>query len=156
MARATGSRPSDHRRMGTQLDHRSTALVVSEDEGLRATLAEWLEDDGIDVMVCPGPRRPHYSCIGLRGQPCPLIHGADLVLVDLHPESGQLIDSTSRNELVNHYRQLGRRVVAIVDGDTTLDLPATKGLAVVCRLAERGTLVGTVRAVLAQVDKVPA
>ncbi len=77
-------------------------------------------------------------------------HGADLVLVDLHPEPGELIDVTSRNELVNHYRQLGRQVVAIVDGDATLELPATNGLAVVGRLAERGTLVGTVRDVLAR------
>jgi hypothetical protein len=134
--------------MGTQLERRTTALVVSEDSGLQENLTQWLEDDGMEVIVCPGPRAPDFSCIGLRGEPCPLVGGADLILVDLHPEPGQLIDLTSRSELVSHYRQHGRHVVAMVDAAATLELPDTDGVAVVERLAERGTLVATVREVL--------
>ena len=47
------------------------------------------------------------------------------------PEPGQLIDRTGRAELQSHYRQYGRHIVAMVE-----------------RLAERGTLVATVREVL--------
>jgi hypothetical protein len=64
------------------------------------------------------------------------------------PEPGQLIDRTGRAELQSHYRQYGRHIVAMVDAATTLELPGTDGVAMVERLAERGTLVATVREVL--------
>lgn len=134
--------------MATKRKRRSTALVVSEDSGLLESLTQWLEADGIEVMDCPGPRAPHFSCIGLRGEPCPLVGGADVVLLDLHPEPGQLIDRTGRAGLVSYYRQRGRHLVAMVDAANTLELPGTDGVAVVERLAERGTVVGTVREVL--------
>jgi hypothetical protein len=41
--------------MATRRRRRSTALVVSEDSGLLENLAQWLEDDGIGVLVCPAP-----------------------------------------------------------------------------------------------------
>ena len=41
--------------MATRRRRRSTTLVVSEDSGLLENLAQWLEDDGIGVLVCPGP-----------------------------------------------------------------------------------------------------
>src|ERR1700687_1947893 len=64
----------------------TTALVVSNDSGLREAVARWLDDDGLQVMICPGPRAPLFSCVGLRGEPCPLVGVADIVLLDLYPE----------------------------------------------------------------------
>ena len=134
--------------MRTQFENRNTVLVVSEDSGLQENLAQWLEDDGIEVMVCPGPRAPQFSCIGFRGQPCPLLGGADLVVVDLHPEPGLLLDRTRRCDLLKHYQGYGRRVVAVVEAGNNLDFPDATGVATVERFAERAVFLGTVREVL--------
>ena len=136
--------------MATKLPRRSTALVVSEDSGLRENLAQWLEDDGIEVTVCAGPRAPHFSCVGLRGEPCPLVGGADLILVDLHPEPGELVDHTSRTELLRHYLSPDRRVVAMVEGSGTVDLPQLDGVALCERLAGRGVVLEMVHQLLGE------
>ncbi len=134
--------------MATKRNRPTTALIVSEDPGLQENLADWLDADGIEAIVCPGPRAPHFSCIGLRGAPCPLMAAADLVLLDLHPEPGLLVDRTRRHDLLDLYRQNGRQVVALVDGATTLDLADTTGVTFVERLETRAAVLETVREIL--------
>ena len=125
------------------------ALIVSEDSGLRETVGRWLEDDGIEVLTCPGPRAPHFSCIGLRCSPCPLLGDADVVVLDLHPEPGQLADRTGRVALVKLYRENLRPVLVMAD-ETGTALPDVDGVAVVGRLADPASLVPTVRELLSQ------
>ena len=125
-----------------------TAVVVSEDDGLRQGVASWLEEAGLEVMVCPGPRAPHFTCIGLEGGACPLVAGTDVVLLDLHPEPGELVDNTSRRELLRHYTAAGHRVIAMVDAGASVELPRVAGVTVTERLAERAALVDVVREVL--------
>jgi len=134
--------------MATKVKRGSTALVVSEDPGLVEGLTRWLETDGIDVIACPGPRAPQFSCMGLRGIPCPLVGAADIVLLDLHPEPGQLVDRTRRTELISYYRQRGQTVLAIVEAAGLVEFPGGDGVAIVDRLAERGELLGAVRDLL--------
>ena len=56
-------------------------VVESQEEDLRL-IEGWLEDAGVDdVMFCPGPRTPAYTCIGSDGGPCPLSSAADVVEV---------------------------------------------------------------------------
>ena len=38
-------------------------------------------DAGLDVLVCRGPRGPRPRCPALAGEPCPLVAGADAVVV---------------------------------------------------------------------------
>jgi hypothetical protein len=124
------------------------ALIVSDDAGLRQGLAARFEASGMEVMECPGPHRPDFSCVGLEGRSCALLNGADLVVVDLHPEPGGVIDTTRRAELLGHYTQEGRQVVALVDADSTNIQPLANGVVVAGRLDEPEELLDTVRELL--------
>lgn len=50
--------------------------------------ASWAEEAGFHVVSCPGPSsmRNHRRCPALSGQPCPLVEGADAIVVALSPE----------------------------------------------------------------------
>jgi hypothetical protein len=126
----------------------NTALVVTDDLGLRESLENWLEADGFEAMGCPGPSAPDFTCVGLRGEHCPLVGAADVVLLDLHPEPGELLDQTRRGELVDYYQHNGRHLVVMVDTPTTLDLPDANGAVVIGRITERAALIDTVHEVL--------
>ena len=83
--------------------YHSARLVISTSEGMpdwaagddrprllvEAPAARWDGEeaalaDGVQVMVCPGPRaRRHESCPALEGQPCPLAEGADAIVIHL-------------------------------------------------------------------------
>jgi len=127
-----------------------TALVVSEDDGLRASVSEWLDDAGLVVMACPGPHTPDMTCVGLAASACPLARGADVVVVDLHPEPGRLVDDTPRAELARFYRSQGCHVIALMDGAAAVAPPGMEGVAVAERLTERSALVDMVRQTLAE------
>src|SRR6266498_4008485 len=58
-------------------------LLVEHDEQRRALIGGWLQDAGYDVLTCPGPSAPEYSCIGSRAGGCPLVDPASLVVLDL-------------------------------------------------------------------------
>jgi len=46
------------------------------------------DHDALQVLVCPGPsgRSSRRPCPAMDGEPCPLVAGADAVLVDVHDE----------------------------------------------------------------------
>lgn len=89
-------------------------LVRGEDEE-RDLMGSWLEAGGYDVMVCPGPGAPDYTCVGERTGRCPLAEAADVVVLDGRLESGEVPDGTSPYDLLALYRTLDRPVL-VLDG----------------------------------------
>src|SRR5439155_17121019 len=65
------------RRMSDQ--RAKTVLLVNLDATERDGLGEALEDAGFQVLDCPGPSFPDYTCIGAREGYCPLVEHADSV-----------------------------------------------------------------------------
>jgi CheY-like chemotaxis protein len=90
-----------------------TVLVVAADEEDRDRYGEWLEGDGFDVLTCPGPRRPGYTCVGARTGTCALARGADLVVLDTSLPGDDLHEGASATDLVTLYTSLGKPVVAV-------------------------------------------
>lgn len=41
---------------------RRTVLVVEADPAERERFGSWLEGSGFDVLACPGPTEPDYTC----------------------------------------------------------------------------------------------
>src|SRR5205823_13144376 len=78
-----------------------------------------LEDQGFDVVACPGPKGPEYVCLGGRGLPCPLAHEADVVLLDMRLASDVVMRGTPGWELLIYYMELGKRIVALSNDEDT-------------------------------------
>src|SRR5204863_1565532 len=90
-------------RTRAQGDERKTVLIVDEDGPDRDRMGRWFERAGYEVLACPGPTTPDLTCLGGRGGPCPLVEGADLVVLDLWLQSDTLADGTSSLELLMYY-----------------------------------------------------
>jgi hypothetical protein len=135
------------RRAGLSASTRSV-LVVSSDAGLRDQVAAWAEEAGYEVIMCAGPHQPGYSCIGLRGERCPLDAVADLTVLDLHPEGPALSDQTGRAALVKLYQAGGRPVLVLADELSSEPQAETSGAAFLERNANRGALLASVRELL--------
>jgi hypothetical protein len=102
-------------------------LIRGADEG-RDLMGSWLEAEGYDVMVCPGPGAPVYTCVGERTGRCPLAEAADVVVLDGRLESGEVPDGTSPYDLLALYRSLDRPVL-VLEGDIEVaDLLADEGV----------------------------
>jgi len=123
-------------------------LVVSSDAGLREQVAVWVGEAGYEVITCPGPHPPGYSCIGLRGERCPLDAVADLTVLDLHPSGLALGDETGRAALVEIYQADGRPVLVLADELSSEPHAETSGAAILERTADRGALMASVRELL--------
>jgi hypothetical protein len=126
-----------------------SVLVVSSDAGLREQVAVWVGEAGYEVITCPGPHPPGYSCIGLRGERCPLDAVADLTVLDLHPSGPALGDQTGRAALVEIYQADGRPVLVLADELSSEPHAETSGAAILERTADRGALMASVRELLA-------
>jgi len=126
-----------------------SVLVVSSDAGLREQVAVWVGEAGYEVITCPGPHPPGYSCIGLRGERCPLDAVADLTVLDLHPSGPALGDETGRAALVEIYQADGRPVLVLADELSSEPHAETSGAAILERTADRGALMASVRELLA-------
>jgi hypothetical protein len=87
-------------------------LVVEPDPMRRGTYGEWLEEAGYEVMACPGPTAPDYTCVGGREDACPLIEPADVVLLNLDLDSDVHAVGTSSFDLLALYSDAGKPVVA--------------------------------------------
>ena len=125
-----------------------SVLVVSSDAGLREQVAAWVDAAGYEVITCPGPHPPGYSCIGLRGERCPLDAVADLTVLDLHPAGAALGDETGRAALVEMYQADGRPVLVLADELSSEPHAETSGAAILERTADRGALMASVRELL--------
>jgi DNA-binding response OmpR family regulator len=126
-------------------------LVVEHDAELRDRLGGWLEEAGFEVLVCPGPSQPDYTCVAGRGIPCPLTRAADLVVLDLWLGSDSVLQGTSSTELLSHYLESGKLVVAMAprgDRDEFSKRLLDESVVLLDWPPERRELAETVRAVL--------
>jgi hypothetical protein len=98
------------------MPERGTVLLVQSDDGERERLGEALEDAGHQVIACPGPTAPDYTCIGGREGYCPLLERADVVVLDPWLAGEELCVGTASNELLELYAGSGRTVVVLGRG----------------------------------------
>lgn len=130
---------------------RAVVLIVEQDPEMRDRIGSWLESDGHQVLACPGPTHPDYTCVAARGTPCALANAADVVVLDLWLASDRLLMGTSSTRLLGHYLAGGQPVVAISsrpDNTRLAKLFLEEALIVVEWPPERRELCETVRAVL--------
>ena len=93
----------------------TSVLIVESDPGARERYGEWLEAAGYSAINCPGPTSSEYSCLGVRGVPCPLQHAADIVLLDRRRLPGLANKEMPGWRLLRHYLKTGKPVVVIAD-----------------------------------------
>jgi hypothetical protein len=58
-------------------------LIESPEPGLAISNFDAFRDAGFEVTVCEGPASDAHECPAVRGEPCPLMTEADVVLFDL-------------------------------------------------------------------------
>ena len=102
-----------------------TVLLVESDDSERERLGRALEQAGYQVIACPGPTDPDYTCIGGREGYCPLLERADVVVLDPWLAGDEIGVGTSPDELFALYAGNGRTVVAI---DAVRLDPITRGI----------------------------
>jgi hypothetical protein len=107
---------------------RGTVLLVESDASERERLGEALEEAGYEVIACPGPIAPTYTCIGGREGYCPLVERADVVVLDPWLAGDEVGVGTTSDGLLALYSRSGRTVVTIGAGGS-LD-PTTRGLVI--------------------------
>lgn len=88
-------------------------LLVEADPSLRRDYGTWLEEAGYEVLTCPGPSAPDYTCVGGREGRCPLVGASDVVVLDLDLDSEIEQEGTSAVDLLSLYTSAGRPVVAV-------------------------------------------
>lgn len=92
-------------------------LVVEADPPVRARIGRWLEAEGYEVLSCPGPMPPEYTCVIARERRCALAAAADLVVLDTWLESSDVMEGTPPDELLAAYLALDLPVVLLRRGD---------------------------------------
>ena len=80
---------------------RPVVLIVDRDADTRDRVGTWLEDAGLDVVACPGPTAPEFTCIGSRDGQCPLAQEADVIVLDLWLDSDAAMVGTRARSLVD-------------------------------------------------------
>lgn len=104
-------------------DPRETVLLVVSDDDERLRLASCLEDAGFEVIECPGPSGPDYTCVGTRTLGCPLAKAASIVVLDMDLESDAVMEGSAAGELLDVYLAGGNRVIAIADDPFHDEIP---------------------------------
>ncbi len=92
---------------------RGPVLVVEADPLERERFGSWLEGAGFDVLLCPGPTEPDYTCVGVRDGVCPLVADAAVVVLDMSLESEAVMMGTAAEEVLGLYLLSGSRVVVL-------------------------------------------
>lgn len=88
-------------------------LLVESDRAESERLGRALEGAGYEVIACPGPTAPDYTCIGGREGYCPLIERADVVVLDPWLAGDEHGAGTSADALVQLYVGRGRTVILL-------------------------------------------
>ena len=123
-------------------------LIVDRDPRSRDRVGAWLEDDGFDVIRCPGPTAPEFACTGSREGRCPLAENADVVVLDLWLESDAAMRGTRATTLLRYYDTWGKRVVVMTDRhDDVMDRVEELSLPTVEWPPDRRNLVETIRVI---------
>ena len=108
-------------------------MLVTPSTEFSAALSIALEDSGHDLMICPGPHVPAYSCVYDKAGRCPLPEAADVIVLDADLESDAAGQGTSSHELFTSYRTVGCPVVVLADAGRAADLYAGEAAAVLPR-----------------------
>jgi hypothetical protein len=114
-------------------------LLVESDDVERDRLGQALEESGYEVIACPGPTSPGYTCIGSRQGYCPLIEQADVVVLDTWLAGDEGGIGTTADELLDLYTDRGRAVVTIGSGASSS--PYAAGRVIPLRDRPDGTVV---------------
>ena len=88
-------------------------LVVESDPVERERLAAALEGNGFEVVLCPGPTAPDYTCVGARAGRCPLATDGCIVVMDMDQDGDAALSGTSAEELLDFYLQAQHPVVTL-------------------------------------------
>lgn len=127
---------------------RPTVLLIESNRTEREQMASWINAGGMDVLECPGPSGPDYSCLGGRGKPCPLAMPADVVVLDMYLESDAVLRGTPAWELLLYYLHLGKRVVALAGESDPLEPLPDDEIEIVRRPAQREPLLRAIHQIL--------
>jgi len=126
----------------------TSVLLVEFDTQERARIGALLEDQGFDVVTCPGPQGPDYICLGVRGLPCPLAHNADVVVLDMRLASDVVMRGTPGWELLIYYMERSKRIVALSDDEDPVHPRSDDRVTVIQRHPPGDVLVAAIRAAL--------
>jgi hypothetical protein len=88
-------------------------LLVESDPDDRDRYGTWLEAEGMEVIACPGPSGPEYTCLGSRTGACPLASKADAVILDAALPGDVFAEGASASDLVTLYTSLGKPVIGL-------------------------------------------
>jgi hypothetical protein len=121
---------------------------VEHDEQRRALIGGWLQDAGYDVLTCPGPSAPEYSCIGSRAGGCALVDPASLVVLDLSFSPDAMVRAPIGPPLLGFYLLTGKPIIALGRGEDLLAEPLENQLVALERTPDRGHFLATVRSVI--------
>jgi hypothetical protein len=134
-------------------DFETTVLVIEPKPDTRERIASWLEAGGYDVLECPGPSAPDFTCVGSRGGVCPLVETADVVVLDLSLASDRALQGTPGWELLFYYYEHNKRIVVLSGRhDPLVPLPEDR-IAVIPRGSSHDTLVATVGALARPIER---
>lgn len=95
------------------MPYEGTVLLVESDEAESKRLGRALEEAGYEVIACPGPSAPDYTCIGGREGSCPLVERAEVVVLDPWLAGDEIGLGTSADTLVELYAGRGRTVLLL-------------------------------------------
>jgi len=110
-----------------------SVLLVSSSGDAAAALSIALDDSGHDLMICPGPHVPAYSCVYDKVGRCPLPEAVDVIVLDADLESDAAGQGTSSHELFGYYRTVGCPVIVLADAGRAADLYAGEAAVVLPR-----------------------
>jgi len=127
---------------------RAPILLVEQDEQRRARFGEWLQDAGYEVLTCPGPSAPAYSCIGTRAGRCALVDPASLLVLDLSFSPDAMVRAPIGVDLLGFYLLTGKPIIALGRGDDLLADPPEDQLIALERTPNRGDFLATVRSMI--------
>jgi hypothetical protein len=125
-------------------------LLVEHEEERMVLIAGWLQDAGYDVLTCPGPSAPRYSCIGSRAGHCPLVDPASLVVLDLSFSPEATIQAPIDIGLLGFYLLTGKPIITLGRGDDLLADRLEDQLITLERTPDHGDFLETVGRVIAR------
>lgn len=96
------------------LDHRPR--VLAEVAGGRWAGVSAADRAGVNVVMCSGPSRRRGDCPALTGDRCPLVEGADVIVVGLDPEAADTTDL-----IASHLERSPGTPVVVRHGPETAD-----------------------------------
>lgn len=130
-------------------------LLVESLTQLRERLGDWLSDEGFDVLCCPGPKTPDYTCLGGLGLPCPLAAAVEVVVLDGCLASDIANQGTPAWQLLDYYVAQGKKVLMLVEESAGIAEPGDGNIKLLNRYADRETFIHAVKDLFAENTEAP-